>query len=382
MRVLQVCTLITPDAAYGGPVRVAVNQSRALIEAGHDVTLLAGANGFGKNLPTEYDGVPVKLFQAHQAIPKTGFAGLLSPGLTSYLLRHPKPDVVHVHLARDLITLPTAMWARLGRIPYVLQTHGMIDPSRHPLTIPLDMFLTRPSLSGAEKVLYLTEVEKLGLEEVARNKIRLEKLENGVPLPSRPIPSPGTDTDMVEVLYLARLHPRKRPLSFVAMAKSLSVKYPHATFRLVGPDEGEAKATVSAIQAAARGDALSWEGSIAPELALQRMSKASVYVLPSVNEPFPMSVLEAMSLGKPVVITDSCGLAEAVRDSGAGLVVDDTQEALDTAVGSILADDSRRLRMGQNAYRLAHEQFSMKPVLDSLTRTYQAALRTRTLDTV
>lgn len=380
MRVLQVCTLVTPDAAYGGPVRVAVNQSRALMEAGHDVTLLAGASGFGKTLPTEFDGVPVKLFQAHQAIPKTGFAGLISPGLLSHLFRQPKPDLVHVHLARDLITLPAAIWARLGNIPYVLQTHGMVDPSRHPLTIPLDTFLTRPSLSGAEKVFYLTQVEKLGLKDVSRNRIRLEKLVNGVPLPSTSIAS--TDTDAVEVLYLARLHRRKRPLSFVAMAKSLSDKYPHATFRLVGPDEGEARATVSAIQAAALGEALSWEGSIAPELSLERMSKAGVYVLPSVDEPFPMSVLEAMSLGKPVVVTDSCGLAEAVIENGAGLVVDDTQEALDEAVGSILADDEGRLRMGRNAYRLAHEQFSMKPVVDSLTRNYEEALSTRTLDTV
>ncbi|WP_420178739.1 glycosyltransferase [Paenarthrobacter sp. TA1.8] len=376
MKILQICTLITPDAAYGGPVRVAVNQSKALIDAGHEVTLLAGASGFGRTLPTEYDGVPVKLFRARQAIPKTGFAGLVSPGLFTNLLKRPKPDVVHVHLARDLITLPAAVWARAGKVPYVLQTHGMIDPSGNPLSVPLDRCLTRPSLAGADKVFYLTDVEKLGLQQVSRGKVSLEKLVNGVPLPSVESQSSAS----VEVLYLARLHSRKRPLAFVAMASALSAKHPSATFRLVGPDEGEGKACASAIQTASRSDALSWEGPIAPERALDRLSRASIYVLPSINEPFPMSVLEAMSLGKPVVITDSCGLAESVREAEAGLVVDDSQDALEAAVDTILADHDLRRRMGRNAYRLAQDRFGMKPVVDALVSTYENALRTRTLD--
>lgn len=78
MRILSVVTLVSPDGAFGGPVRVALNQATALRELGHDVTLAAGGRGFDEP-PTELDGVPVRLFPARTVVPGIGFAGLSSP---------------------------------------------------------------------------------------------------------------------------------------------------------------------------------------------------------------------------------------------------------------------------------------------------------------
>lgn len=372
MKILQVCTLISPDGAFGGPVRVAVNQTRALREAGHEVTLLAGAQGYKKVLPSEYDGVPVRLFPARRAILGTGFAGLASPQLLRYIKSAAKTvDVLHVHMARDLVTLPVAAWAKKSGVPYVLQTHGMIDPSGNPLAVPLDAIWTRPVLAAAESVLYLTEVEKDGLDRVSRNPLSFQKLGNGVPL-AKVVPN-WEETGQVEVLFLARLHARKRPNVFIEMATSLAAAFPDVSFRLVGPDEGEGAACTQAIEDARLGEALAWEGPLAPELTQDRLAAASIYVLPSVNEPFPMSVLEAMSLGKPVVVTNSCGIAESIAAAGAGIVVDDTAESLHKAVHRLLSDSSLRLEMGRNALALAHENFGMDGVVKTLCDTYERA---------
>lgn len=61
MRILHVVTLLGPDGAYGGPARVALNQSAALIDRGHEVTVAAGTRGF-RVTPNRVDGVPVQLF--------------------------------------------------------------------------------------------------------------------------------------------------------------------------------------------------------------------------------------------------------------------------------------------------------------------------------
>ncbi|HWU46343.1 MAG TPA: glycosyltransferase, partial [Humibacter sp.] len=293
MRILSIVTLVSPHGEYGGPARVALNQARELIRQGHHVVLAGGARGYDGRLPDDIEGVPVALYPVHTLVPGTGFAGLWSPGLyraLSHLARD--VDVMHIHLARDLVTLPAADWARRHSVPYVVQTHGMIDASNNPLAAPLDAAMTRRVLRGARRVFYLTERERRDLLGVAGPDLALQELANGVPLPQ----APGAPRDEApEVLYLARLARRKRPTEFVRMAELVSARFPAASFRLVGPDEGEADAVERLIHGA-RADVL-WEGPIAAEAVIARMSRSSVYVLPAVDEPYPMSVLEAMSLG-------------------------------------------------------------------------------------
>lgn len=368
MRIISIVTLITPDGAYGGPVRVAVNQAKALTDLGHQVMLLAGHHGFD-TAPTTVDGFPVRLYPARRILPGTGFAGLTSPGLlraVNGLL--PGADVVHVHAARDLITLPAAALAARAKVPYFLQTHGMIDPSDRALAKPLDALLTRRLLRGAAGVFHLTDLERSQLTEVA-GPLAFVPLANGVPL-AEPA-SPPTS----EVLYLARLAPRKRPLFLVGAASELHEEFPHVRFRLVGPDEGEGPAVTEAIQAArAAGTDIEWTGGLAPEQTLTRMSSAAIYVLPSVDEPYPMSVLEAMSIGKPVVVTDTCGLASFITDHDAGLVVDSSLPSLVAALRALLSDPSRAQAMGQRGCDAVRSELSMGAIARRLAERYREAL--------
>ena len=368
MRIISVVTLITPDGAYGGPVRVAVNQAAALRDLGHQVILLAGHRGFAE-APSTVDGFPVRLYPARRILPGTGFAGLTSPGLLRALRGLlPGADVVHIHAARDLITLPAAALAAQAKVPYFLQTHGMIDPSNHPLAKPLDALLTRRLLRGAASVFHLTDFERRQLTDVA-GTMRFSSLANGVPLAH--LPAAPTN----EVLYLARLAPRKRPLVFIEAAQSLHQEFPDTRFAMVGPDEGEAPAVTEAIRAAnAIGSTVNWEGGLAPEATLDRMSSAAVYVLPSVNEPYPMSVLEAMSLGKPVVVTDTCGLAEFITDHEAGLVVDSHVPTLVEALRTLLNDPAQAQAMGRRGRDAVRKELSMDAIGRNLVAQYRAAI--------
>lgn len=369
MKILQIVTLITPDGAYGGPVRVAVNQARALSDAGHDVTLAAAAAGFEGALPTEFDGVPVRLFPVRRMLPGIGFAGLTSPALLRWLWKAlPAADIVHVHLARDFVTLPAAQMARKKRLPYVVQTHGMIDRSSHPLALPLDAIFTRPILRRASKLLYLTSKELADVTCVAGGSVATAHLPNGVPIHKAVC---NEDEKTVEVLFLARLHERKRPLYFVEMAKRLHAQHPTVRFRLVGPDEGEGTRVRAAIRAAKMGSALEWEGAIGPHETIERMRQAALYVLPSINEPFPMSVLEAMSLGIPAVVTQSCGLHEAIASAGAGAVTDETIDSLVEAVTALLERPDELRAAGERAGSLIRSSFGMNAISSTLEALYR-----------
>jgi glycosyltransferase involved in cell wall biosynthesis len=376
MRILQVVTLVSPDSAYGGPVRVAENQCTELLRRGHDVRIAAGVRGYD-SVPDTVGAVPAQLFPVKTTIPRVGFAGLRAAGLVQWVRDHAAEfDVAHVHLARDFVTLPAALALLRSGTPVVVQPHGMIDASDRLLAKPLDHFLTKPVLRAASSVFHLTPREFDDLAGVAGDSIALRELHNGVPEASDCDDAGRTGDD--EVLFLARLHPRKRPKTFVQMAAALVEAGIDARFTLVGPDEGEGAAVANLIEQSSLQSQVTYEGALEPAQSISRMRRAKVYVLPSVDEPYPMSVLEAMSVGLPVVVTDTCGLAPLISESRCGIVVgSDDVDSLTTAVRTILETPGLAREMGENARRTVTQRLGMSAVADLLEQNYWRAIDAR-----
>lgn len=333
MRILQVLTLVSANGAYGGPVAVAVGQTQALAELGHEVTLLAGWDGVAKlSIPK----VDVQLLRAWQAVPRAGFAGLCSPGLWMEVRRRAaRADVVHVHLGRDLVSLPAALVAASCDRPLVVQTHGMVGVDPRLKARVVDALLTRRALLHTAAQLVLTDEEETEAPVVAGRPLNTVRVANGVVIPDLSAQWDGTTEP--EVVYCARLHLRKRPVAFVEMAAAFLDAGGTARFTMYGPDEGELSHVMQVIAARGLGSRVKYLGALAPADVLPRLSQAQAYVLPSVNEPFPMSLLEAMSLSLPTVITDSTGVSTAFGRSGAAEVTDGTPEAMAQALAEILA---------------------------------------------
>lgn len=371
MRVLHVVTLVSPDGAFGGPVRVAENQAAGLLARGHDVRVVATSRGYGDAPPRALGGAELTLFPVRRLVPPAGFSGMASPEMLWWLRTAVRrADVVHVHLARDLVTLPAAELVRRAGVPYVVQPHGMVVESGHPLAGTLDGLLTRRVLRGARAVLHLTPEERSGLVAVAGPDLPLRQLGNGVPevaaVPALP--------QRCEVLFCARLQERKRPVLFAQTARALLDEGVDADFALVGPDEGQGPAVQAEVDAVGDQARLRWEGPLAPGDTLARMARAALVVLPSVDEPYPMSVLEAMSVGRAVVVTDSCGLAPAVERHGCGVVVDASPGALLEAVRRLVSDPEELARAGARAARAAREHFGMSAVAGQLESHYERAV--------
>lgn len=372
MKILHVATLISPSGEYGGPVRVACGQVQELGSRGHLTVLAAAARGFSAPLPQIFDGAPVALFTARNLLPKLGFATTTAPGMVRWFIRHRGEfDLVHIHLARDLVTLPIAILCRLWGIPYVLQTHGMVDPSPKVLAKVLDAVAVKRVLRGAAAVLHLRPVEEQELWDVAGAALNTVFVPNGLRVGTQQVSDPPAP---VSVLFLARLQARKRPLAFIEAARTLHRKHPEVEFRIIGPDEGEGQAVDRAIRDTPLDGRLRWDGPVDPAAALAAIRDGSVYALPSNNEPFPMTVLEAMSVGRPVVINHDCGLAPVVEQYGAGIVCSDSGPTLAEALDTLLTDQHLRTRTGRAGYRLVRDHLSLDRVADRLEEIYSAAV--------
>jgi glycosyltransferase involved in cell wall biosynthesis len=87
-----------------------------------------------------------------------------------------------------------------------------------------------------------------------------------------------------------------------------------------------------------------------------------------------MSVLEAMSVGLPVIVSSDCGLAQLVERTGSGLVTDPQVPALASAVESILADPALARAMGDRGRATVRTEFTMRTIGDRLVSAYTEVL--------
>ncbi|MET7654090.1 MULTISPECIES: glycosyltransferase [unclassified Streptomyces] len=368
MRLVHVVTLVSDDGAFGGPTSVAVAQLEECAARGHDVTLVALWRG--RERATErIGGVRFVSRPARRLVPGRGCLGLMNPRLLWDLWRAMgRADTVHLHAGRDLVSLAGLAVARLRRTEFVTQTHGMVEPRTGAVARVFDLLYV-PLLRRARCCFVLTERERRALTEVlGPDGPPLVPLPNGL----RPSADGGTrPRDAHEVIFLARLHPRKRPEAFVEMAALVHKEIPEARFTLYGADEGSLPAVTRLVADRGVGEVVSYGGALEHAAALEAYRKATVYVLPSVDEPFPMTVLEALAEGTPVVCTDSSGIAAELARREAALVTDGSPEALADAVARLLGDEALRRRLADAGRRAIDEVFSIRAVVDQLEEVYR-----------
>jgi glycosyltransferase involved in cell wall biosynthesis len=366
MRVIHVATLLSADGAFGGPLRVAANQADELARRGHEVTLATGWDGTASaaGLVTRAEG---RWFRSRQVVPGTGFSGLASAGLWRWLRGAVAgADVVHVHLGRDLTTAVAARIALRAGARVVVQTHGMVRDDGRTKSKVFDALLLRTILARAAVTLALFDDEAPDLERLGSAVVRM--IPNGLAMPPAALGAGGPP----DVLFCSRPHARKRPVAFVQLAAELVGRGDaDTTFSLVGPDEGELDAVQSEIRRLGLGDRVRYEGALPYGDVLDRVARSSVFVLPSVDEPFPMALLEAMALGVPCVSTDSIGIVDDLRADGSCLVTDGTPASMADAVAGLLADREAAGRLGRAGRATVAARYSIEKVVDELEAIYR-----------
>ncbi|WP_328294548.1 glycosyltransferase family 4 protein [Kineococcus sp. NBC_00420] len=176
--------------------------------------------------------------------------------------------------------------------------------------------------------------------------------------------SPGHAPNL---LFIGNDFARKGGHDLLTAFAQVRARFPGATLRLVGTrPEVPAQPGVEVL------------GRVHDREHIARLyAQADVFVLPSVFDPFPLVLLEAMARGVPLVTTASCGIPDVVRDQVEGHVVAANDPAgLAAALVRSLADPAHSSSMAATARLRVREEFTwqrvvdrMAPVLDELVRT-------------
>ncbi|CZE47014.1 N,N'-diacetylbacillosaminyl-diphospho-undecaprenol alpha-1,3-N-acetylgalactosaminyltransferase [Campylobacter geochelonis] len=99
---------------------------------------------------------------------------------------------------------------------------------------------------------------------------------------------------------------------------------------------------------------------------------AYMFVLPSYKEGFPITVLEAMSMSLPVVVSDCDGCVEAVKDGANGLICKMKDSAdLASKIESLLDDENMAKKMGENGRNMVLEKYDEKIIVEKYIEIYK-----------
>jgi glycosyltransferase involved in cell wall biosynthesis len=292
------------------------------------------------------DGFEVRRFAAHPRSRDWYF----SPGLLR-AVRRTEADLVHVQGVHTLTAPGALLAARRARVPSVITFHtGGSSSGLRRLARGAQWRALGPLLRRADARVAVCEYEISSFSDalaLAPDAFRLVR--NG----SEPLPVGDPPDDLPEgkplVLSLGRLEHYKGHHRVVAAMPSLLADAPDAHLAIVGagPYEAELRALVDRLGVR---DAVSFRSFAPAERAAlgALVSRADVVALLSDYEAHPVAVMEALGLGRPVVLADTSGLTELGRQGLATLVAPDASGD-DVASALLGAATSRRWADGPPA---------------------------------
>ncbi|HUR62585.1 MAG TPA: glycosyltransferase family 4 protein [Candidatus Thermoplasmatota archaeon] len=260
-------------------------------------------------------------------------------------------DVLHAH---DWITVPAALeLKRLTGKPLVLTMHSL-ENDRSAGFCPQQWIadIERQGVHGADRVIAVSHyTKKLLVEQYGVPTGKIVPVHNGIDANKF---HDAAVRDYAKgrgtVLFLSRLSRQKGPLYFLQAARRVLQVRPEARFVMAGTGEMLGECIQYTLQHGIA-DRVTFTGFVGNDDLADFYSHNDLYVLPSVSEPFGISVLEAMATGLPTIVSKSCGVGEALHH-----VLRSEYHDIDEMASMIVALlDSPTLReeMGRNGAREA-----------------------------
>ncbi|MCX5668878.1 MAG: glycosyltransferase family 4 protein [Candidatus Omnitrophica bacterium] len=182
----------------------------------------------------------------------------------------------------------------------------------------------------------------------------------------------GLDNHDLVVGMVACFKPQKSPLDFIEAARRVTKILPQARFLLIGDGVLRKDIEAQIIKSGLAKNVMltGWRRDISGIL-----SSLDVFVLTSLWEGVPISVLEAMAASKPVVVTNTGGITEVITDGVNGYLVSAKNAILlSERIIALLVDVKLRERMGENARRSLDNRFSLENMVRNTSALYEAIL--------
>lgn len=385
MRVLHIISSVNPD--HGGPSEAVRTEVIEFDRMGHEsevLTLDSPTAAFILTFPA-----PVHAVGPGVGLGRFRYSRRFAQWIEANARRF---DVVVIHGLWGHASVGAWRALRRAALPYVLFTHGMMDPwfrrhypFKHVAKQAFWWLLQGRVLRDAEAVLFTCEEERL----LARGAFHGPRYNERVVAYGAPDPQPPHPIDVEEfhkrvprlggrpfLLFMSRIHPKKGCDLLIGAFARIAPDFPEVDLVIAGPDQiGQQAELEQLARASGVADRIHWPGMLTGHAKSGALRAAQAMILPSHQENFGIVVAEALSCGRPVLISNRVNIWREVAEADAGIVVDDTVSGTETLLRKFLSlPDEERERMGHAAQRLYNDRFTTRAAAEDLASVLLACV--------
>lgn len=387
IKLLQITAAYKPAYIYGGPTMSVSMLCEALTETEIDVEVLTTtANGKSElnvkpGVSMQIDGVKVTYFER---ITKdhTHF----SPALLLALRRKIKADpnlIIHIHAWWNLVSIFSCYLAKWYAIPVILSPRGMLtnytSKNRNGGIKSIIHTLIGKRLLKYCHVHATSELEKQDILSILRPK-SIHVIPNLVRFPfftgdtstsktiNESTTKPLNNKQPFKIIFLSRIEQKKGlELLFEALV-DLPFKW-QLTIAGTGEEDYE-RALKARVERLELVENINWIGQVSNIEKFNLMAQHDLLVLTSYNENFANVVIECLSVGTPVLLSDQVGLADYVKEKKLGWITDLAPKNIKENIVIAFESVSSRLKIRKTAPAIITEDFESKNLIKKYFTLY------------
>ncbi|MDB5123009.1 MAG: hypothetical protein JWP94_1138 [Mucilaginibacter sp.] len=373
MRILQINASYKPAFVYGGPTMSVSMLCEQLVKVGVLVTVFTTTANGKHELPVVpgqligVDGVPVRYFKRI-----TKDHSHFSPSLLLALWKDVKKfELVHIHAWWNLVSVLSCLIALLRKVPVLLSPRGTLSPYSFGnrnigAKRAIHQLVGRYLLSNSH-IHTTTERESEAIRLLIHPQ-DITMLPNFVQLRGQKTIAINPPFGGLKLIFFSRIE-EKKGLDILLNALTLvSVPY-HLT--IAGSGNTDYMESLKKIAAKNHvKNKISWIG-FQNENKFELLQQHDLFVLPSYDENFGNAVIESLSVGTPVLISDQVGLADYVTKNKLGWTCQTNEVSIGNAITDIAKNQHAELiRIRKDAPGIIIEDFNEESLVKKYIHMY------------
>jgi glycosyltransferase involved in cell wall biosynthesis len=179
------------------------------------------------------------------------------------------------------------------------------------------------------------------------------------------------------LIFLGRIHPKKGLERLLTILPEISRRHPSVLLIIAGDGEqSDVRNLKNLVQSRNLESNVLFTGMVEGQAKWSALACAEVFILPSRQENFAISMAEAMHSGLPVVITNKVNSWPFVQIAQAGFVIEDdnAEVGIATRLDELLSDPNKARCMGSRGKNFAKEHFSWQRVTKDMISLYDRVI--------